>query len=573
MPISKIKTSSITADAASVNLNIDAGTLYLDAANNRVGIGTASPYRQLQVGDYSTSAIMALGSSSASTGTFCFSSSDSAPGRYVGTIGYNHQTNDMIFGVNAVEAVRINSSGNVAIGSTGTSPSNTLHIIKGDSTTTGTVNWHLRLGIATGSAFNSNGSGIYFDAYTNNYGTQPVAAIASGLESGGSGGAATNHSGFIRFYTKTGSVSSGPTEKMRIDSEGNVGIGTQPAGSGSDYKLDLFTQNATNSMRLLNNNVAGTGAGPQIDFSITQTNTQSARLAAIASEFITNWGGALKFFTKTANGNPDTVISEKMRIDASGNVLIGATTTVNGANVMVSVGSGASATPYFSVSNIATSPTSSASTRIDMGFLNGASNYVATGTTLGSLNFMGQGNDYGYGGAAIQGIVTSGGNVSRGSGHSVDLVFNTKASNSTGSREVARLNSSGDLYVSRSVRPGYETQINLSTSGWSANTWYEVAAPGTFSNGTVYLVVIRWDHISGGPYILANAFHWHIVNTNGTGSENTFTPLGSSHTGGGYMSFRSRAGSSASSGLDVQSTAWNNGTLQVRFFPIYNWYQ
>ena len=49
MPISKIKTSSITADAASTNLNIDANTLYLDAANNRVGIGTTSPGATLQV--------------------------------------------------------------------------------------------------------------------------------------------------------------------------------------------------------------------------------------------------------------------------------------------------------------------------------------------------------------------------------------------------------------------------------------------------------------------------------------------------------------------------------------------
>ena len=49
MPISKIKTSSILADAASTNLNIDAGTLFLDAANNRVGIGTTSPSNRLTV--------------------------------------------------------------------------------------------------------------------------------------------------------------------------------------------------------------------------------------------------------------------------------------------------------------------------------------------------------------------------------------------------------------------------------------------------------------------------------------------------------------------------------------------
>ena len=49
MPISKIKSSSITADAASTNLNIDANTLFLDAANNRVGVGTTTPASNLHI--------------------------------------------------------------------------------------------------------------------------------------------------------------------------------------------------------------------------------------------------------------------------------------------------------------------------------------------------------------------------------------------------------------------------------------------------------------------------------------------------------------------------------------------
>mgnify|MGYP000129376198 CR=1 FL=1 len=53
MPISKIKSSSITADAASTNLNIDAGTLFLDTTNNRVGIGNTAPDVKLQVTDTS----------------------------------------------------------------------------------------------------------------------------------------------------------------------------------------------------------------------------------------------------------------------------------------------------------------------------------------------------------------------------------------------------------------------------------------------------------------------------------------------------------------------------------------
>ncbi len=89
----------------------------LDVAQN-FGIGTTTPYRQLQVGNYSGSATMALASSpSSGTGTLCFASADTAPGRYVGTIGYTHSSNVMAFTTNATEQLRIEANGYLTLNS------------------------------------------------------------------------------------------------------------------------------------------------------------------------------------------------------------------------------------------------------------------------------------------------------------------------------------------------------------------------------------------------------------------------------------------------------------------------
>ena len=47
MAITKVTSGLISADASSIDLNIDAGTLYLDVSENKVGIGTTSPTEKL----------------------------------------------------------------------------------------------------------------------------------------------------------------------------------------------------------------------------------------------------------------------------------------------------------------------------------------------------------------------------------------------------------------------------------------------------------------------------------------------------------------------------------------------
>lgn len=49
MALTKISTAMISQDAASVDLNIDAGTLYIDSTNNRVGVANTSPATALDV--------------------------------------------------------------------------------------------------------------------------------------------------------------------------------------------------------------------------------------------------------------------------------------------------------------------------------------------------------------------------------------------------------------------------------------------------------------------------------------------------------------------------------------------
>ena len=172
------------------------------------GIGTATPYRQFQVGNYSTNAIMALGSSPTSTGTLVFASADSAPGRYVGSIDYNHTSNYLSFTANASERMRLDASGRLGIGTTTMSTSENLVV------SNGTVDLVMSPG-----AFSSGNTAMI--------------------------GTKTNHA--IAFAINT-------AQKMAIDTSGNLLVGTaSQLGSGkvgflqsaSGQVLTMQNSNAT----------------------------------------------------------------------------------------------------------------------------------------------------------------------------------------------------------------------------------------------------------------------------------------------------------------------------------------
>lgn len=187
-------TGNLTLNA---DLTVDTDTLYADSTNNNVGVGTTSPgsyngsANQLVVSNSADDCGITINSDAASTGNIFFADGTSGSAVAEGYVKYNHSVNNLRFGANGSERMRIDSTGNVGIGTT--SPNNGLHILDSASV-------QLRLE-STGT-----NSRISFKAS----GTTAVPTI----------GAQDND-----LQIRTGNA-----ESMRIDSAGNVGIGeTSPA--------------------------------------------------------------------------------------------------------------------------------------------------------------------------------------------------------------------------------------------------------------------------------------------------------------------------------------------------------
>ena len=109
MALSKVGGNQI--DTVNGDLTVDTDTLHVNAANNRVGIGTTSGARQLTVSN-SGAALLLLESTGDDNGQLLFG--DSADGT-VGKVGYHHSTNHMFFNTNGSEQMRIDASGRVTI--------------------------------------------------------------------------------------------------------------------------------------------------------------------------------------------------------------------------------------------------------------------------------------------------------------------------------------------------------------------------------------------------------------------------------------------------------------------------
>jgi hypothetical protein len=171
----------------------------------------------------------------------------------------------LVMAVNATEAMRIDSSGNVGIGTT--SPSSRLNIVQASD------------GLVTGFRSDSPTS--------NSYAALSMDGDDALVVAGNSGGENTT----LRFYT---AASGSEAERMRIDSSGNVGIGTTSPAKTLHVEGEILSLISGGTPALFLNN------------GVTQLN-------------INNSSGSMVF-----DGDGST---ERMRIDSSGNLLVGTTTT------------------------------------------------------------------------------------------------------------------------------------------------------------------------------------------------------------------------------------------------------
>ena len=187
------------ANNGDISFYEDTGTtpkFFWDASAESLGIGTTSPLKDLNVSNITGSSEIMISTSDTGTGSLEFG--DVTSGAVArGFLKYNHSDNSLQLGSAQTEAMRIDASGNVGIGTT--SPESNLHV-QNTSLANGVITVERDTKIK-GTITAGNSTGLTIDVNNTQGGTEALRFSGNG------------------------------TERMRIDSSGNVGIGTtSPAG-------------------------------------------------------------------------------------------------------------------------------------------------------------------------------------------------------------------------------------------------------------------------------------------------------------------------------------------------------
>ena len=117
--------------------------------------------------------------------------------------------------------------------------------------------------------------------------------------------------------TVNGTTTTIDTAVTAVDSlavDGSVGIGT----TNPSHKLNVYDGDIAVTKR-----VAASGGNDVQMVRLRVSNpadNNTTTLGGISAETVSNWGGDLTFHTKTADGNPGTNVSERLRIDSAGDV-------------------------------------------------------------------------------------------------------------------------------------------------------------------------------------------------------------------------------------------------------------
>ena len=274
--------------------------LIIDSSGN-VLIGVASSFAasnadNLQIGDNTSSAQsgITLGSTTASSIRW-------RDGADAGIISYQHSDNSMRLSTSDTERLRIDSSGRLLVGTpsapAGTDAQYTKFAIRGNTLNDNAC--YLSLGNKKTTANTSNDDNLGIITFNDSDSDAGEYARITGATDGNNG--TNDYPGKLIFST-TSDGGSSPTERMRIDSSGNVAIGAT---------------SSTSKLRVIGNEIRFSNSS---NASYYGTITHDA--ASTGANIYNNNDGTAVSHIWQHNG------TEKMRIDSSGRLLLNGGTDV-----------------------------------------------------------------------------------------------------------------------------------------------------------------------------------------------------------------------------------------------------
>ena len=313
----------------------------IDTSGN-VGIGTTSPSEKLTI--QSGNINFMGGTNDAQYIKFGDTGDDD-----IGNIFYYHGNNNMVFTTNASEAMRIASDGHLLVGKTSGTSGNLIETsgrISAGAGSTGQPTFNCEGDTNTGinlpesdriqfitagverMRIDSSGNllvGVTSTTVASDSITLPNSGMIAMQDAAGD---ARNTLQFVSGELKHGAAGGGltsqtfftsGTERMRIDSSGNVGIGT----NSPDNKLHIYNDSAgfNNHLILENpNNSSIYSRGSGIAYQVSNGSVIKDAAYILGGRESTTSGGYLYFHTADTSWNTP---AERMRIDGAGNVGIG----------------------------------------------------------------------------------------------------------------------------------------------------------------------------------------------------------------------------------------------------------